>query len=100
MTSKNSNLIIKSLALLIVISLVKGQCPSGTTGYNCQACPDGCDNCDTNPATCDTCSTGYYIDSSNLCLACPSNCLACSTPYVCTTCTPGYDTTINSNGYE
>lgn len=53
------------------------QCPDGTTGYNCVECPSGCDTCDTDASYCDTCTTGYYIDSSNLCNACPSNCLAC-----------------------
>jgi|JI10StandDraft_1071094.scaffolds.fasta_scaffold1408288_1 hypothetical protein len=91
-----------SLLLLILFLplLSVQQCPSGTTGYNCVSCPSGCDTCDTDPTYCDTCTTGYYLDSSNLCNACPNNCLACSTPYVCTTCTPGYDAITNADGYE
>ena len=91
------------IALLSFFSLLllsHQQCPSGTTGYNCVGCPTGCDVCNTDPSYCDTCSSGYYIDSSNLCNQCPNNCLVCNTPYVCTTCIPGYDTTTNADGFQ
>jgi hypothetical protein len=89
-----------AIVFLWLFVSISCQCPSGTTGYNCQSCPDGCDNCDTSPSSCDACSTGYYIDASNVCNECPNNCLACDTPFVCTKCKPGYDTMTDSNGYQ
>jgi len=89
------------LILGCLIDSAFGQCPTGTTGYNCQSCITGCDVCDTSITTCDTCTTGYYLDSAtSTCSECPSNCLDCSTPYVCTTCTPGYDTYTDTSGFQ
>lgn len=87
------------LLFLAVFIEVKGQCPDGTTGFNCNSCITGCDVCDTSLTTCDTCSTGYYLDTAtSTCSECPSNCLECSTPSLCSRCTPGYDTYADANG--
>ena len=88
------------LLLTLLLAYAASQCPDGTTGYNCAECPTGCDTCDTSVSTCDACTTGYYLDSSSVCNACPSNCLECSTPFSCTRCIPGYDTKTNASGFE
>lgn len=86
--------------LWLLLGVGSAQCSSGTTGYNCVACPDGCDNCDTVSTLCDTCSTGYYIDSLSVCVVCPNHCLKCESASICSTCTPGYETTYNDSGEQ
>ena len=85
------------ITLLSILVLSKSDCPTGTTGFNCVACPTGCDTCTTNSSTCDVCSKGYYISSST-CIQCPTNCLQCDTPTYCINCIPGYDAVTNAAG--
>ena len=66
--------------VLILLVVVKSQCP---TTFNCTSCPTGCDVCSTDITLCDTCSKGYYIDTSFACNTCPTGCLNCTTPYYC-----------------
>lgn len=47
----------------------------------------GCSSCRANGA-CRTCSSGYYL-SGGTCIACSTNCLAC-TSTSCTSCNSGY----------
>jgi hypothetical protein len=49
---------------------------------------------------CDTCKKGNYLDDNSSCVACPSYCLSCSTPFVCDECTPGYEITLNADMEE
>jgi hypothetical protein len=94
-------IIAKTVILALCIWFVSGQCPSGTTGFNCVACPDGCDVCDNSSSICDTCSKGYYLDiNTSLCNTCPNSCLECDNPFYCITCTPGYDSSYNAAGED
>ena len=62
--SNNLQTTITIIIMACLVSSASGQCPTGTTGYNCQSCITGCDVCDTSITTCDTCTKGYYLDSA------------------------------------
>lgn len=73
-----------------------GACTQCAVGYgllansagvaaNCAACPIYCTACDLVNNKCNTCAAGYNL-VNNLCIRCPTNCVSCSTPNVCTQC--------------
>ena len=45
-----------------------------------------------------TCNTGYYLDSKNNCVPCPTGCTACTSDTVCTECQPKYALVTNREG--
>lgn len=62
-------------------------------GANCIQCNSisNCLQCDPiNSQQCSLCLNGYYINGSNLCSACNSNCTQCVSSDVCTACISGY----------
>lgn len=84
--------------IVLLMGMVWAQCPSGSM---CTPCTDSqCSTCDTDVNTCDACNTGYYLDASSVCTACPDKCLSCSTNTYCDTCTPGYDRSSDSDGNQ
>jgi hypothetical protein len=64
--------------------LVAGQCLSCPTIANCVQCSS------TNSYLCKICQSGYYLNSSGLCIACSSSCTNCLSGSVCTGCAVGY----------
>lgn len=75
-------------------------CSACTDGYylntsiiTCNPCPQGCSNCNQYvPSQCTVCTNGYTLSSTScLPVICPiPNCLYCSTPTVCSRCSPLY----------
>lgn len=57
---------------------------SGTAGSGV------CAACATNADICDTCVTGAYLDSTNRCQNCITNCKKCSSAGTCDVCNDGY----------
>jgi len=59
----------------------------------CQSCEaaSNCARCSlTNSSQCTICSFGSYLNSSNICASCPSNCMGCISPDMCLVCAVGY----------
>jgi hypothetical protein len=64
--------------------LVAGQCLGCPTIANCVQCSS------TNSYLCAICRSGFYLNSSGLCIACPSSCTNCLSGSVCTGCAAGF----------
>lgn len=60
--------------------------------------PDGSCKKSSSSKSSTTCSTGYYLDSKNKCIACPSGCIACTSDTICTECQPKYALVNNKEG--
>jgi proprotein convertase subtilisin/kexin type 5 len=64
-------------------------CATGYVSISGICCPNTCTGCSISGA-CSGCITGYYLDSSNSCQACSSNCQTCSgSSTKCLTCPSG-----------
>jgi proprotein convertase subtilisin/kexin type 5 len=78
------------------------KCPSGlfanSVTRKCAACSSVIPNCQQCTANliagttfCSTCTLGHYADTPRTaCLACPANCITCSSPTTCLTCKNSY----------
>ena len=77
--------------------LVKGLCEihNDHVGTSCSGCVEG--KCDINSGSCHLgCKSGYYRNSTtDHCLACMTNCAACTAYNTCTSCTDGFYITTN-----
>jgi hypothetical protein len=101
-------------------ALINGQCQVSVSTCNsqssCSACPYGytissltnasivlnqtcvecaaasnCARCNTtNTSQCLSCPYGTYLETSNICLVCDSNCASCISKTMCLTCASGY----------
>ena len=72
--------------------LQSGQCQTCSSHANCQACDAS------TGATCIKCNDGFYLDRSNVCQSCPTNCLTCDTLTYCTKASDGYYITLQESG--
>jgi len=62
-------------------------------GGACQDCDtiDNCIQCSSAASSvCARCSNGYFVNSDSTCTACSANCNACTSSFLCTTCSDGY----------
>ena len=75
--------------------IAASSCSSGFyDNGNCEKCSwdssrKFCTRCSAAPV-CTECLVYTYLDSSKLCLPCPTNCYACSSSSVCSACVGGY----------
>jgi hypothetical protein len=83
------------------ITTTNGGCTFCGAGYalsgrgGCESCSKyaNCDRC--TSVQCVTCSDGFYLNSNQNCVSCPSGCATCTGSGVCTSCT--VNTTITTN---
>jgi proprotein convertase subtilisin/kexin type 5 len=73
-------------------TLASGVCTACTLPANCVACSS------TSSTTCIKCSTGFYLDASNVCQTCSTNCAACDSSTFCTTASAGYYVRLAADG--
>ena len=72
-----------------------GLCERCQQGYyfvsatDCQKCDDSCPDCSRDDGACEFCPVGKYIDGKR-CIACPSECTACSSASQCSECAGGF----------
>jgi len=64
-----------------------------TSIYKCLACPsiDNCIQCSgTTSSLCVICNLGFYVNGTGGCSNCSTNCTACQSSTICTSCAVGY----------
>lgn len=69
------------------------ECMQGFYGETCtETCHSYCRNntCGKFSGLCETCENGYFLNTSNLCIQCPTNCLECISKIQCSKCRTGF----------
>lgn len=75
------------IAVVLLVSL--GSLPSASASCNTPNAGDA--------AKCDLCNSGFFLNAtSQVCQACPANCLVCSSGDTCSKCTAGYAPTVGT----